>query len=120
MKQKQRSDWDDKGWKLTFFGGSDIVTKQEKKKISNNFKGGLPLSEVHVGQTVKAIAIEDSEETRRFLVSQGLKPGKELRVESRTNSGSVTVIVGNRLLSLGAVIARKVIVIVSDRDKLQP
>ncbi len=119
MKHKQRSRGDGKAWKLTFVGGSDLKPKPEKINISNNFKAGSLLSEARVGQRVKAIAIEDTKEMRRFLASQGLKPGIELQVESLTKSGSVTVIVGGRLLGLGAVIARNIIVTFSDEDKPQ-
>ena len=100
-----------------FCWGSDLVSKRKKRQLSNNSPASFPLSEVQVGETVRAIAIEDLDESSRLLASQGLKPGLELRVESRTKSGSVTVIIGDNLLGLGAVISRNSRVSFSNEDK---
>ena len=66
----------------------------------------LTIAQLHTAKTVT-----------RQLENLQLKPGKEVQLVSRTNSGSVVVSLDEKLIGIGAKIAQKIIVTLASQKR---
>lgn len=104
-----------RGWQFTFFGEtSNSLEEQENQtelaaELTQN-KLLFPLSSTQVGDRLIIAQILSGKGMMRQLSKNGLILGVEVRVISKTASGSIIVSIGDRQVGLGAGMANKVMV----------
>ena len=107
------------GWKFTFLGG----TSEQRSEAGSRarFAPGLtqhalssqplvPLSTAQVGDRVVISQILGGESLMHRLNNRGLTLGSEVRVISKTRSGSVIICIQDEQIGLGAGMANQVMV----------
>ena len=107
------------GWKFTFFGGTP--EKRSKEGYRGKFAPELaqsslrmeqvfPLSTTQVGVRVVIQQIQSGKSMIYRLSKMGFTVGSEVRVISKTKSGSVIVRIQDEQIGLGAGMANQVMV----------
>ncbi|MDJ0692656.1 MAG: FeoA family protein [Xenococcaceae cyanobacterium MO_188.B32] len=105
------------GWEFTFFGGTseklDEGGNQAKlapELAQSSIKQVFPLSTTHVGERVVITQILSGKSMIHRLSKMGLNKGSEIRVISKTKSGSVIVCLQDEQIGLGVGMAERVMV----------
>jgi ferrous iron transport protein A len=107
------------GWKFTFFGETPEKRDEEghlakfAPELTQNewrMKQVFPLSNTQVGDRVVIAQILSGKGMIYRLSQMGLTLGSEVRVISKTMSGSVIVCIQDEQIGLGAGMANKVMV----------
>lgn len=103
--------------KFIFIGNASITsidsTKERHLPSNRNF-----LSQIEVGNFSLIDQIQVPRSLSRQLRNLRLKPGKIVRLVSKTSNGSVMISINNQLIGIGAEIAQKIIVTLIDDTKL--
>jgi ferrous iron transport protein A len=105
-------------WGFTFFGGN---LEREALPIYSGDKGRqgipnepepsiIPLARAKVGDRLCVVNLNADHHTAQRLHHMGFCPGTEVRVISRSLSGSVVVMIGDTRLGLGARMSQQVMV----------
>lgn len=109
------------GWQFTFCGGTSET--QEDKGEQTQLAAKLtqdellfPLSSTQVGDRLVIDQILSGKGMMRQLSKHGLTLGVEVRVISKTASGSIIVSIGDRQVGLGAGMANKVMVMAIEKN----
>ncbi len=98
-------------WKFTFVGGSGTQELRTREKTVQCF----PLNQSEVGERSIVTQIQLLSDCQFLRQNPILKPGTSVEIISKTANGSVIVRVRDRYLGLGAAIASKVIVLLTNR-----
>lgn len=105
-------------WGFTFCGGTPKTPweKEDTSEIARQAADSqseavvlFPLALSTVGDRVRIVGIRDKEVSSRLLALR-LTPGTELAIVSRTDSGSVVVVLQGNQIGLGAGMAHKILV----------
>jgi len=103
--------------KFIFIGNASTTsvdsTKERHLPSNRNF-----LSQIDVGKFSLINQIHVPRNLSRQLKNLRLKPGKIVRLVSKTSNGSVMISINNQLIGIGAEIAQKIIVTLVDDTKL--
>ncbi|MDJ0595287.1 MAG: FeoA family protein [Pleurocapsa sp. MO_226.B13] len=107
-------------WEFTFFGGTSekLDARENKAKLSSELaqselrmKQVFPLSNTQVGDRVVITQIPSGKGMMYRLRKRGLTTGSEVRVISKTKSGSVVICIQNQQIGLSAGMANQIMVI---------
>ncbi len=103
-----------KGWEFTFVG--ETPTKQDKQRNRAQFSPKLtqselfPLSTTQVGDRLVITQIMNGKRMISHLNDMGLTVGSEVKVISKTTSGSVIIRVQDKEIGLGTAMADRIMV----------
>ncbi|MBE9048170.1 ferrous iron transport protein A [Pleurocapsales cyanobacterium LEGE 10410] len=115
LNHRQKRHQRHQGWQFTFCGETSETQedKGERTQLAAKLaqdKLLFPLSSTQVGDCLVITQILSGKNMVRQLSKNGLILGVEVRVISKTASGSIIVSLGDRQVGLGAGMANKVMV----------
>ncbi len=93
-----------KDYSFTFHSGKNL----DADRYGNLSTNDLLLADVKIGDLIKITEFKGDRNFTNYLKSLGLSTGIELRVVSRTNSGSVIVSDGNKQIGFSADITHRI------------
>ncbi len=111
-KQRHRRHRRHQGWEFTFLGETGNRAKLVPELVQNQLRIDqlFPLSNTEVGDRVVITQILSGKSMIHRLNKMGLDLGSEIRVISKTKSGSVIVCIQDEQIGLGAGMADRVMV----------